>query len=145
MDQGAAVVRHPQLEPVRGPSQLGHAPLAPALQRVDVDINVVAPDTSTSSPADIKGHLLTCPPCSGRAPGRGCGGVRVCPRCDSHRTRPWPPGPAPGHGRRNPGDNLTQQLSYYLVEIRITLWSVSYGASIALVYSHNHSSPHLDH
>ena len=130
MDQGAAVVRHPELDPVRRPGQLGHAPLAPALQRVDVDINVVAPDIITSSsPADIRGHLLTCQPCSARAPGRGCGAARVCPRCDSPRTRPWPPGPAPARGRRNPGDNLTQVWSlYWIIEILITLWSVSYGA-----------------
>ena len=50
MDQGAAVIGHPQLEPVGSPRQLGHAPLAPVLQSVDVDINVVAPGSNTLSP-----------------------------------------------------------------------------------------------
>ena len=31
VDEGAAVVRDPQLEPVRRPGQLRHAPLPPAL------------------------------------------------------------------------------------------------------------------
>ena len=59
VDQGAAVIRHPQLEPVGSPRQLGHAPLAPVLQSVDVDINVVASGSNTLSPGVlmIKTHL----------------------------------------------------------------------------------------
>ena len=59
VDQGAAVIRNPQLEPIGGSRQLSHAPLAPVLESVDVDIDVVTPGSKTWSPGVliIKTHL----------------------------------------------------------------------------------------